>query len=44
MKNILALIDINDKFKVTINNKNKKAIIVHFLNKILKFRQLDNRL
>ena len=44
MTNIISLSNITNKYKVTIDTEKEKAMVVHFLNKIVKFTQLSNRL
>ena len=42
--NILSLSDIADKHRVTLDTDEEKAFKVHFPRKIVKFKQLSNRL
>ena len=42
--NILSLSDIADKYRVTLDTDEEKAFKVHFPKKIVKFKQLSNRL
>ena len=44
MKNILRLSDIVDKHKVTLDTSEERALRVHFPRKIVKFKELSNRL
>ena len=44
MTNIIALSDVSERCKVTIDAEKKKSMIVHFPNKMAKFRLLDNHL
>ena len=44
MTNIIALADMADKYKVTMDTSNERAMLVHMDNKIIKFKQMNNRL
>ena len=42
--NIIALSDITDKFRVTMDTANEKAMLIHLPDRIVKFEQMSNGL
>jgi hypothetical protein len=42
--NIIALSDMTKKFRVTMDSSKEKALLVHFPNKVVKFKQMKNGL
>ena len=44
MTNIIALSDMTDKFRVTMDSNIEKALFVHLPDKVVKFKQLLNDL
>ena len=44
MTNVIDISDMTDKFRVTMDSNIGKALFVHFPDKIIKFKQLNNNL
>ncbi len=42
--NIIALCDMTSKFRVTMDSNEETALLVHFPNKVVKFKQMSNGL
>ena len=42
--NIISLDHMTDKFRVTLDSNEEKALLVHFPDKIIKFHQMENGL